>query len=185
MGTVRIVGGILRGRRVRVPDTGARPTGEKVREALFDILGPTLDGGRALDAYAGSGALGFEALSRGADEAVFLEADARAVERLRENAVRLGVADRCRVLRGDAAERIRSGAAPPDFRWIFADPPWSDERGPDFLGAVVRGRILAPGGIVVLERETARAVTPAPPGMRHEQTRTYGRSSLDFYISAS
>jgi len=182
MGRIRIIAGELKGRRLSVPESGGlRPTGERVREALFSILGERVAGARLLDAYAGSGALGFEALSRGSREVVFVESDAAAAARLRENAERLGVADRCAVHRAEAAAwlRHRPGAQP--FEVILADPPWAaeDERA-SFLRAAAGH--LAPGGWLVLERDAGRGEPePVPPELPRFRTARYGRTILDFH----
>jgi 16S rRNA (guanine966-N2)-methyltransferase len=118
---VRIVAGAYRGRRIEAPRGRAtRPTSDRVREALFSILGP-IDGVRALDLFAGSGALGIEALSRGAAEAVFIDSDARAVAVIRRNLAAIGVD--AAVHRRDALAWLgdRSGT----FDLVFADPPYS------------------------------------------------------------
>jgi 16S rRNA (guanine966-N2)-methyltransferase len=119
---VRIVAGSYKGRRLHAPPGArTRPTADRVREALFSILGP-LDGERVLDLFAGSGALGIEALSRGAGEAVFVDSDARAVAAIRRNLEAIG-AD-ARVERRDALDYLR-GASEPPFDLVFLDPPYS------------------------------------------------------------
>jgi 16S rRNA (guanine966-N2)-methyltransferase len=118
---VRVVAGAYRGRRIEAPQGRAtRPTSDRVREALFSILGP-IEGVRVLDLFAGSGALGIEALSRGADEAVFVDSDARAVAAVRRNLDALG-ADAA-VYRRDAFAWL--GGASGAFDLVFADPPYS------------------------------------------------------------
>jgi 16S rRNA (guanine966-N2)-methyltransferase len=121
---VRIVAGAYRGRRIEAPrGRSTRPTSDRVREALFSILGP-IDGVRALDLFAGSGALGVEALSRGAAEAVFVESDAQAVAAVRRNLEALGVD--ARVHRRDAFSWLESAATGEEaFDLVFADPPYS------------------------------------------------------------
>ena len=131
---LRIVAGEFRGRRIAVPSVpGLRPTGERVREALFSILAERPVGARVLDAYAGSGALGFEALSRGAAHVVFVESDPRAARGLEQTAAALGVADRCCVLRGRVDEVLGRGAARGPFDLILADPPWRAGEGPSLV----------------------------------------------------
>ncbi|HEX6106320.1 MAG TPA: RsmD family RNA methyltransferase [Gemmatimonadales bacterium] len=124
---MRIVGGSFGGRRLAVPKAGrVRPTADRVREAWMSILGRELDGARVLDLYAGSGALGLEALSRGASTADFVELHPASLEALRANIAALGVADRTRVHRGDAlrfAERLDPGA----FDLALADPPYAHD----------------------------------------------------------
>ena len=124
----RLVAGAARGRRLQVPPgTATRPTGEKVRAAVFNLLGQFFDGGAVLDLYAGSGALGFEALSRGCERAVFVEADRRAVETLAANAAHLGWTARVEVRHG-LVEAVVPGLAarqPAAFRLAFVDPPYA------------------------------------------------------------
>jgi 16S rRNA (guanine966-N2)-methyltransferase len=120
---VRVVAGKHRGRRLRAPPgQGTRPTADRVREALFSILGP-LDGVRVLDLFAGSGALGIEALSRGAAGAVFVDSDPRAAAAVRANLRAVG-AD-ARVLRRDALAYLRSVAGKERFDLVLVDPPYS------------------------------------------------------------
>jgi 16S rRNA (guanine966-N2)-methyltransferase len=122
---VRIVGGEFGGRRLVVPrDARVRPTADRVREAWMSILGSALDGARVLDLYAGSGALGLEALSRGAESATFVELNPPSLTALRANIDALGVADRSTVHRGDAlrfAGQLEAGA----FDLALADPPYT------------------------------------------------------------
>jgi 16S rRNA (guanine966-N2)-methyltransferase len=163
VGLLRIVAGELKGRRLRVPDApGLRPTSDRVRQALFDILGQRLPGGRVLDAYAGSGALGFEALSRGAAEAVFVESGREAAAAIRENARGLGVEDRCRLVQGDAVTLLEGRRLQGPFAWVFADPPWVLGAGTAFLPALERSGVVAGGSTVVVERD-ARSDRSHPP----------------------
>jgi pantetheine-phosphate adenylyltransferase/16S rRNA (guanine(966)-N(2))-methyltransferase RsmD len=149
---VRIIAGTARGIRLAPVPRDVRPTSDRVRESVFNALGQFFDGGDVLDLYAGTGALGIEALSRGCERAVFVEKDGRAVATIRENLRRARLADRAEVVRDDvgrALERmLTDGRA---FNLIFADPPYriaTTEVG----GLVSRLRaLLAPGGRVVIE----------------------------------
>jgi 16S rRNA (guanine966-N2)-methyltransferase len=185
-GQLRIIAGELKGRRIRVPAAAAatvRPTGDRVREALFSILGGRLAGGRALDAYAGSGALGFEALSRGIEEAEFVEADPATAATLRGSAEALGVLPRCRVHVGEVIPLLVRGALPGPFTLVLADPPWSEDVLPAFLTALAAGTRLTPGARIVLERD-ARGPAPAPYGsFSHVRTAVYGRTALDLFLA--
>jgi 16S rRNA (guanine966-N2)-methyltransferase len=122
---VRVVAGLYRGRRLQAPaGRSTRPTSDRVREALFSILGPSVEGARVLDIFAGSGALGIEALSRGAAEAVFVDSDARAVAAVRANLEAVGA--EARVHRRDAFGWLASPASGGGtFDLVFADPPYS------------------------------------------------------------
>ncbi len=119
---VRIIGGVWRSRVLAFPDVpGLRPTPDRVRETLFNWLGQRLDGQRCLDLFAGSGALGFEAASRGAAEVVMVERDARVLARLREQAARLGAAQ-VRIVAGDGLEYLAGDCG--RFDLILLDPPY-------------------------------------------------------------
>ncbi len=157
-----------------------RPTADRVREALFDILGTTVCGARVLDAYAGSGALGFEALSRGARQAVFLESDRKAWIALRANAATLRVQERCTILFGRATELIRSDAVQGPFGLVLADPPYATAEAVAFLP--LAAGLVAPNGRLVLERESRRVpFVAAGSGLDHYRTASYGRCCLDFF----
>ena len=182
---MRIVGGSLRGRRLRAP-AGARvrPTAERVREALFDILahggmaGP-LEGARVVDLFAGTGALGLEALSRGAAAltAVEGEADARGV--LRANIEALGCGDRASVLVCDAT-RLPPAQAACDLALL--DPPWRSNLAAPALAALVDGGWLARDATVVVEHGVDDPFEP-PATLAPRDHRRYGRTALTFLRS--
>lgn len=173
----RIVAGAARGRRLAVPDgLGTRPTSEKVRGAVFNLLGQFFEGGAVLDLYAGSGALALEALSRGCERATCVEADRRAAEVIRRNAEALGWADRVAVRQGrveDVAPRLPGG-----YALAFVDPPYAD--GPAAALALV-GPLLATGGRVVAEHD-AKAPPPERVGpLALLDRRTYGGTGISIY----
>lgn len=183
LGRLRIISGSLRGRRIRVPPgRDVRPTGDRVREALFSILGPEVDGARVLDAYAGSGALGFEALSRGARRVTFMESAATALACIRDNAVTLGVEDRCEILAGQVESLLQTGSPIRRYDLVMADPPYGVPTGGDFLARLVDAGALSAGARVVFQR--SRGAEPADTestGLRLVRTARYGRTCLDFY----
>lgn len=132
-GSVRIIGGRWRGTRLPVPPRpGLRPTSDRVRETLFNWLQPVLPGARVLDLFAGSGALGLEAVSRGAGSAQLVEADPALAQSLRETATRLGGADAVRVHAGDALAWLRGATDAYDI--AFVDPPFDADLWPQVLG---------------------------------------------------
>jgi 16S rRNA (guanine(966)-N(2))-methyltransferase RsmD len=158
LGEVRLIGGLYRGRKLPVADRpGLRPTPDRVRETLFNWLGQTLDGWRVLDAFAGSGALGFEAASRGAAEALLLEVDAALVASLRTSRERLG-AEAVKIERSEAL-RWMAGCAPQRFEAVLLDPPFDADLGP--AAAAAAARLVVPGGFVYLEGPTPLAEAPA------------------------
>lgn len=158
---VRIVAGDRKGTRLAAPPGRAtRPTSDRVRETLFAVLGD-VTGARVLDAFAGSGALGFEALSRGAATAVMWDVSPAALRVLRENAVRLRYADRCTIRRRDARRGLANAlSAGETYDLVLIDPPYAML--PDLSGSLkdCLPGLLAPGGRIVVERD-AREAAPA------------------------
>ncbi len=167
---MRIVGGEMRRRRLAIPaDPRVRPTAERVREAWMSILQETLPGARVLDLYAGSGALGLEALSRGATSAEFVELAAPSLAALKANIETLGLGARASVHRGDAL-RFAARLAPASYDVAFADPPYTRDD-------AVR--------LVALFRQApfARILAVEPPGrteLAGDETRRYGDTSITF-----
>ena len=155
MNSVRIISGLWRRRVLRFPDAeGLRPTPDRVRETLFNWLGQDLSGRSCLDLFAGSGALGFEAASRGASHVVMVERSARTADALRANARMLEAAKRVEIVRADAVEFASSlETAARRFDVLFLDPPynqgWLERLAP------MLPRLLAGGGVMYVESETA------------------------------
>ncbi|QFZ22806.1 16S rRNA (guanine(966)-N(2))-methyltransferase RsmD [Saccharothrix syringae] len=176
----RIVAGVAGGRRLRVPPRGTRPTSERVREALFSSLEALvdLDGAVVLDLYAGSGALGFEALSRGAASAAFVESDKRAAEVLRGNARELGLPGA--VVLNRTAEAVVGEPAEAPCDVVLADPPYAvaDDQLNRVLSALVANGWTRPGSLVVVERD-ARGAEPIWPGVVESlRCKRYGDTAL-------
>lgn len=181
---LRIVAGEFGGRRIQAPPgRGTRPTAEKVRGALFNTLGQwlSLEGSRVLDLYAGSGALGIEALSRGAAHVTFVESDSRTAALVRANLDSLGVpADRAAVVPQKALAWLRRAPAGADTHLVLLDPPYAAGETEAVLRALAEWPGLAPGAIVALEA-AARADIPAPPGLEVLRTKRYGDTQLVFF----
>ena len=181
MGLIRIVGGSLRGRRIEVPERGVRPTSERTREAIFDLLGPGLVvDARVLDLYAGTGALGIEALSRGAAFADFVEKDADTVRRLVRNLAALGLTGGGRVHRAD----LDRGGLPPavkgPWRIVFLDPPYAGGAGARWLAALAAMEWGPEGGVVVHERGRDGEAA-APERLPLWKERRYGDTTVAIY----
>jgi 16S rRNA (guanine966-N2)-methyltransferase len=161
--SLRIVGGGWRGRRVHFPDSpGLRPTPDRVRETLFNWLQFSLAGARCLDLFAGSGALGLEALSRAAREVVFVDEAAAAAESLREELERLGGAARARVLQTTAERYLGTPGEP--FDVIFLDPPFGQGALAPPIALIEAGGWIKPGGAVYLECERQAGAPVLPAG---------------------
>ena len=181
MGLVRIVGGSLRGRRLRVPDRGVRPTSEKAREAIFDILGPgPVQGARVLDLFAGTGAMGIEALSRGAERADFVDGSKSAARALSENLSALGLDTQARVHQADLIRPALPTGLRGPWGLIFLDPPYDEEAGPLWVEALARASSIEPDGYLVYERRKG-AAAPQPAGLTLADERTYGDTTVAFY----
>ena len=173
----RIVAGSARGRRLAVPDgLGTRPTSEKVRAAVFNLLGQFFEGGAVLDLYAGSGALALEALSRGCERATCVEADRRAAELLRRNAEGLGWGDRVEVRVG-RVEALAPRLAP-GYALVFVDPPYAE--GPAAALALLPP-LLAPGARVVAEHDERQPPPDSIGPLRLLDRRRYGSTGISIY----
>ncbi len=175
----RIVAGTAKGRRLTAPrGLATRPTSEKVREAVFNLLGQFFSGGEVLDLYAGTGALALEALSRGFDRAVCVEAERAAAEALRRNAEACGFAARVEIRRGavlDVLPSMRAGA----FAIAFLDPPYSV--GPEAALGLL-DRPLAPGARAVAEHDARRAPAERYGALALADRRAYGGTGISIYV---
>jgi 16S rRNA (guanine966-N2)-methyltransferase len=170
---LRVTGGTFGGRRLRAAAPGTRPTSDRVRVALFARLGD-LTGARVLDLYAGTGALGIEALSRGAREVVFIERASQSLAVLRRNIASLELGEAARVLTGDAIRGVRRlGQEAERFDLALLDPPYAAGEAGRALEALVAARILAPGAMVVVESGRRHPV-PSVEGLAPIDERRYG-----------
>ena len=178
---MRIVGGTRRGRRLLAPRSAAvRPTADRVRESLFNVLGQVLAGGDVLDLYAGTGALGLEALSRGAERAVLVEAAAAAAELCRKNSEALDFQEEVTVLRLPALRAVeRLAREGRRFALAFADPPYAARAGRWVVEAV--GPLLQPGGTLVVEHDRREALPEAEGPLFRVDQRRFGDTVLSFY----
>ncbi len=177
MGSLRVIAGLARGRRLAVPEgRDTRPTSDRTREALFSTLeslrGP-LHGIRVLDLYAGTGAVGLEALSRGAAQVTLVESDRRALDVLRSNVEAVGLPGA--VVRDEAVERVLAQVPHEAYDVVFADPPYADPVD-GILTAVLRW--LAPGAVLVVERASRDAPLSWPTGILAVKDRRYGEGTL-------
>ena len=172
---MRIAAGRWKGRKLEVPGS-ARPTSSRAREALFDILGPRIAGARVLDLFAGSGAVGFEAVSRGAARAVLVDPDAEGLRRARAT---LGAGDDVVVLASDAANALADlGRRGERFDVVFADPPYRDGE-LAFRGLSGIARLLSPGGVLVVQTDS-KEEPPSLEGFAPVSSRGYGRNVVHF-----
>jgi 16S rRNA (guanine966-N2)-methyltransferase len=177
-----VIAGELRGRRVVVPRTGdVRPTYDRVRESVFGIIDPLLDGARVLDLFAGSGVLGIEALSRGAASATFVERDARVAGVLGGNVERLGLEGRSRIVRGDAVRLLETAIPGGPFDVVFVDPPYAGGLAEDALALLGNWPGLATHARVIVEHGGARGLGDSYGRLVRHRAKTYGDTMVDFY----
>jgi 16S rRNA (guanine(966)-N(2))-methyltransferase RsmD len=179
----RVIAGSARGIRLQAPGEGTRPFGDRVKQTLFAILDPVIGGARVLDLFAGSGAAGIEALSRGAATATFVDKDSGAVKVIESNLARTRLADAGRVVRADVLAWL-AREHPPVHAWdiVVLDPPYAEPELMDgALQALAEPGTLAPGGRVVAKHFWKRP----PPGriglLASDRERRFGETALTFY----
>jgi 16S rRNA (guanine966-N2)-methyltransferase len=176
---VRIIAGRLKGRRLTAPaGLDVRPTSDRLRETLFNVLGASVEGARVLDGFAGTGALGLEAWSRGAAAVVFVERDARAVRALESNLRNLGVPDACALIRADF---LKARFDTPSFDLVLLDPPYGVD---DTQAVVDRGAaVTAQGGRLVFEHSRRRPSPEQAGRLMRYRVLEAGDSALSFYAA--
>jgi 16S rRNA (guanine(966)-N(2))-methyltransferase RsmD len=172
---MRIIAGALKGRRLKSPTwSGLRPTSDKLRETLFNVVAARVPGARVLDLFAGTGAIGIEALSRGASNVTFVDTDARAVKLIAENLRHCGVTDRYAIIRAPQSLPAES------FELAVLDPPYD---APDLTASIAAAEpLMAPGGLLVLEHARRRQVPDGVGRLRKMRDVMSGDSALAFYV---
>jgi 16S rRNA (guanine966-N2)-methyltransferase len=179
---MRIIAGTLKGRRLETPHwEGLRPTSDRLRETLFDILAPRLAGARVLDAYAGTGAVGIEALSRGAATVTFVEQDRRAQRLIAANLARCGIGNACAIIRADvvdALDRIARTTGGDRYDIVLLDPPYV---APVDRPLEAAAGVMATGAVLVLEHAKRRPAPAAAGPLVRTREVAAGDSALSFY----
>jgi 16S rRNA (guanine966-N2)-methyltransferase len=180
-GMLRIIGGDLKGRKIKAPGGArTRPTSSKVREALFDIIGKKIETSRFLDLYAGSGAMGIEALSRGASFSMFVESHFETSRLLEENLAALNLVSRSRILMMPVEKALKkSGGVDSGFRFVFCDPPYDEVSWTEILTLLVGSSFMAEDAAIIIEHRSK--IKPSLPHCCEEiKSYIYGDSSLLF-----
>jgi 16S rRNA (guanine966-N2)-methyltransferase len=181
---MRIVGGRFRGRSLATPSGhGTRPTSDRVRESIFNVLAhspdaPELEGARVVDLFAGTGALGLEAISRGASYALFVEDNASARGLIQQNIENFGLQGNTRIFRRDAT-KLGPASARDKYTFAFLDPPYGKSLGEAGLRALSQGGWLEDGALIVLEERSTSPIG-LPQDFTALDTRTYGDTSVTF-----
>lgn len=188
--SIRIIGGIRRGALLSTREgSSTRPLLARVRQSLFDMLGSWVSGSRALDLFAGSGAVGLEALSRGAAWATLVDRDAEAIRIIERNIGKLRFADRCRAVRGELPRAADTLPLPPDMKpydLLFIMPPFGYELlGPTLEALAPRTDLFAPLTFVVGQLQTNERIPTPPPEFQKIEERVYGQTRLLFWKRAS
>ncbi|MBK5144040.1 16S rRNA (guanine(966)-N(2))-methyltransferase [Budviciaceae bacterium BWR-B9] len=179
-GQIRIIGGQWRGRKLPVPDSpGLRPTTDRVRETLFNWLAPVLNEARCLDCFAGSGALGFEALSRYAGKTVLLESERSIAQQLQQNLQRLN-SDKGQVVHTNALQWLAQAGTP--FDVVFLDPPFRRNLLTETFTLLEQQGWLADEAWIYVEAETEHAVSDAPANWHLHREKTAGQVAYRLYV---
>ncbi|MGZ4123658.1 MAG: 16S rRNA (guanine(966)-N(2))-methyltransferase RsmD [Tumebacillaceae bacterium] len=181
---MRVIAGEHKGRRLKaVPGQNTRPTTDKVKESMFNIIGPYFEGGTALDLFAGTGSLGIEAISRGMEKAVFIDSDHKALSVIRENVMTLGLKDQAEIFKIDAKRALDSLAARGTrFDLVFLDPPYKLTGLYEELITKLQALELVNDRAVIVAEHTADLELPEVIGKAVRwRLATYGEISIDFY----
>jgi 16S rRNA (guanine966-N2)-methyltransferase len=186
---MRVIAGSFRSRTLQAPaGLTTRPTSDRLRETLFNVLAPQIEGARFLDMYAGSGAVGIEALSRGAAEAVFVERAAAAVKVLRANLARLDIREGFRIAQGGAASFLRGADADTRFDLVFLDPPYDTAGEYEAVLNLLGGpsaSLLADGAMVIAEHRRKEKLEDRYGALQRTRLLEQGDAALSFYRAMS
>jgi 16S rRNA (guanine(966)-N(2))-methyltransferase RsmD len=178
---LRIIAGTERGRSLKCPrGSRVRPTPDRVREAIFSIIGQRVQGSVVLDLFAGTGALGLESLSRGAEHSVFVEKDRTALRFLRDNIVNCGFEAQSRVVKSPVVPYLNNAELPDEIGLVFADPPYRSGEGIKTLLALSKRAKSLSRGLIVYEYAPADEPDPVPGNMTVVNRRNYGDTSVMF-----
>ena len=181
---MRVITGTARGRRLQsAPGTHTRPTSQRVKEAIFSIIQFDIEGRRVLDLFAGTGQLGIEAISRGAEHAVLLENHPGALSVIRENLRYTGFSDRATVVAGDVSSAGYASLGPFDI--IFMDPPYRSPLLATSIDAIVTADLLRPGGVMLCECDRSEQPLHPPPPYAFDRVYRYGAKSVFLYRRTS
>ena len=182
--TIRIIGGELKGRKlVTVPGMKTRPTADRVRESIFNILGERVQGASVLDLFAGTGAMGIEALSRGAESALFIDDNPAALSALTKNIKNCSLENRTRAIKWNILKNLNIlRAAQPACNLVFIDSPYNQKMVQPTLSNLGLSRCLKNGAMVVIEHSTGEPIAENPPGFNIFDQRRYGKTLVSFLI---
>lgn len=180
---MRVVAGTVRNHQLKaVPGDKTRPTTDKIKESMFNIIGPYFDGGKALDLFAGSGGLGIEALSRGIDEAVFVDQAAPAIKIITENIAKCHLETQAVIKKGEALRVIEQLAQTGEtFKLVFLDPPYRFHQMEELLLKIEALNLVSAQAVIVVEHEKSYELPDVIGGFKRFKQALYGITSLSFY----
>ncbi|MCF6095045.1 16S rRNA (guanine(966)-N(2))-methyltransferase RsmD [Microaerobacter geothermalis] len=180
---MRIIAGRRKGHPlISVPGRGTRPTTDKVKESIFNMVGPYFNGGRGLDLFAGTGSLGLEGISRGMDKVIFVDQDKKAIQTIWSNVKELGFESKVEVYRNDAERAlkilIKRGMK---FDYVFLDPPYDDQKISAMMGVMDDHGLLNTGAVVIAEHDHQVFLPEKNGGLLKEKESNYGTTSISIY----
>lgn len=180
---MRVVSGTYKGKHLKaVPGQSTRPTTDKVKEAIFNMIGPYFDGGLALDLFAGSGGLGIEALSRGVDKAIFVDREGKAIQTIHENIRTCGCEDQAEVYRNDASRALKALLKRElVLDYIFLDPPYKKQQLVKLLEVIDSENLLSPKGIIVCEHGSDVTLPQQVGSFEQVKHEDYGIISISIF----
>lgn len=184
---MRIISGEKKGTQLKaVPGMNTRPTTDKVKESIFNMIGPYFNGGWGLDLFAGSGSLGLEALSRGLDKMVFIDRDREAIQTIKTNISRCQYTDRSEVFRNDAERALKAVSKRGiQFTCIFLDPPYKKQKLLELISSIHQNDLLRPEGLIMCEHDTDADMPEQTGGFSCVRSETYGGTVITIYQYSS
>ncbi|MEC0269432.1 16S rRNA (guanine(966)-N(2))-methyltransferase RsmD [Paenibacillus anseongense] len=180
---MRVISGTAKGRSLKaVPGISTRPTTDKVKEAIFSMIGPYFDGGQVLDLFAGTGGLGIEALSRGMDKAVFIDIEKKSIDTIQHNLQVAGLKDQAEIYRTDAARALKALAKrEQQFQLVFLDPPYKMKVIVDLINAMETQAIVEASTTIVVEHDAKDVLDDVIGGFKQQRRADYGDTAVTIY----
>ncbi|WP_209125483.1 16S rRNA (guanine(966)-N(2))-methyltransferase RsmD [Alkalihalobacillus sp. BA299] len=181
---MRVISGEKKGQPLKaVPGTTTRPTTDKVKESIFNIIGPYFNGGLVLDLYGGSGNLGIEALSRGVEKAIFVDQNRKAVDVIKENLNLCSFLDRAEVYRNDAKRALKALIKRElSFTYIFLDPPYAEQKIESEISIIHDFYLLEKGGTIIAEHDASIQLAETIGAFSCKRREVYGDTAISFYL---
>lgn len=180
---MRVISGTAKGRSLKaVPGTSTRPTTDKVKEAIFSMIGPYFEGGQVLDLFAGTGGLGIEALSRGMDKAVFIDIEKKSIDTIGHNLVTAGLKDQAEIYRTDATRALKALAKrEQQFELVFLDPPYKMKLIAELISTMEEQSIVQVNTTIVVEHDAKDVLEDTIGGFKQQRRSDYGDTAVTIY----